>query len=307
MSKNCRVIIFGSGGQDGYYLGELLKREKIDFVGISRHYSDIQGDVSDYSFVTKQIEQYNPTHIFHFAAKSTTNHEALFENHLAISTGTLNILESVRLICPESRVFISGSAMQFENTGLPIDEQTPFEPSSAYSVARIQSILASRYYRKKFGMKIYIGYFFNHDGPFRTESHVNQKIIYAVKRIAEGSKEKIELGNIEVRKEFNYAADVVEAVWILVNQNIIFEAVIGSGEAYSIKEWLEYCFNKINKRWQDYVMINENFNNEYDILVSNPALIKNLGWKPKMNFQTLADLMMNEANYQNYMKKFVVE
>lgn len=293
MDQNSKVIIFGSNGQDGFYLRKLLQTKKIDFIGISRTNSDINGDVGNYQFVKKQIEQYKPTHIFHFAANSTTNHNALFENHLSISTGTLNILESVRITCPEIKVFISGSAMQFENKGLPINEQTPFDPSSAYSVARIQSVFASRYYRNKFGMKIYIGYFFNHDSPLRTEQHVNQKIISSVKRIAAGSKEKLEIGNIDVKKEFNYAADIVEAVWVLVNQNIIFEAIIGCGEAYSIREWLEYCFGKINRRWQDYVMLGENFNPEYETLVSDPALISKLGWKPKVNFQQLADIMFD--------------
>jgi len=296
MHQNFKVIIFGSNGQDGYYLGKLLKGKRIDYIGISRSNSDVNGDVGDYEFVKKQIEQYKPTYVFHFAASSTTKHYALFENHQSISMGTINILESIRLICPESKVFITGSAMQFENKGFPIDEKTLFDPSSAYSIARIQSVFASRYYRKKFGLKIYIGYFFNHDSPFRTEQHVNQKIINAIKRIAAGSNEKLELGNIEVKKEFNYAADVVDAAWILINQNKIFEAVIGSGEAHSIREWLEYCFNKINKRWQDYVILNENYKCEYKILVSNPALINSLGWKQKVNFQELADLMIGDSN-----------
>ena len=155
-------------------------------------------------------------------------------------------------------------------------------------------VYAARYYRNKLGMKIYVGYFFNHDSPFRTEWHVNQKIIKAVKRINAGSHEKLELGNIEVKKEFNYAGDVVEAVWLLINQNDIFEAVIGSGEAHSIKEWLEYCFMQINKKWQDYVILKNEFVPEYETLVSNPQLICSLGWGKKVGFRQLADLMMGD-------------
>ena len=177
MSQNFKVIIFGFSGQDGYYLGQFLKNKKIEFIGVSRNIRNVKGDVGDFEFVKEIIERNKPTHIFHFAANSTTKHQALFENHKSISTGTLNILEAVRLFSPNTKVFISGSAMQFENKGLPIDEKTPFSPSSAYSVSRIDSVFSSRYYREEFGLKIYIGYFFNHDSPLRSEMHINQKIV----------------------------------------------------------------------------------------------------------------------------------
>ena len=292
MVKNFKAIIFGASGQDGYYLGQLLKDRKIEHLKISRNGTDMKGDVGDFEFVKEIIRQYQPTHIFHFAANSTTKHYALFENHKSISTGTLNILESVKLYSTNAKVFISGSALQFRNIGLPIDEKTPFDPSSAYSVSRIDSVLSSRYYRKEFGLKIYIGYFFNHDSPLRTETHVNQKIVKAVNRINLGSDEKLKLGNIEVTKEFNYASDIVEAVWILINQDEIYEAVIGSGKDYSIKDWLEYCFSKTGKDWKLYTEQDKNFKPEYTTLVSNPNLIKSLGWKPKVGFKELADMML---------------
>jgi GDPmannose 4,6-dehydratase len=198
------------------------------------------------------------------------------------------------LNCINAKVFITGSALQFQNKELPIDENIPFEASSPYSVARIQSTYAARYYRNKFGMNIYIGYLFNHDSPLRKEQYVNQHIVKTIKRIHSGSIEKLEIGNIEVKKEFNFAADLMEAVWILVNQNNINEAVIGSGKAYSIEEWIEYCFNKINKKWQDHVIFKTNYQPDYKILTCNPRLIKSLGWKPNVSFYQLADLMMGQ-------------
>lgn len=294
MSQNFKVIIFGFSGQDGYYLGQFLKNKKIEFIGVSRNIRNVKGDVGDFEFVKEIIERNKPTHIFHFAANSTTKHQALFENHKSISTGTLNILEAVRLFSPNTKVFISGSAMQFENKGLPIDEKTPFSPSSAYSVSRIDSVFSSRYYREEFGLKVYVGYFFNHDSHLRSEMHINQKIVKAVNRISLGSTEKLKLGNIEVMKEFNYADDIVNAAWILINQDEIFEAVIGSGKAYSIKDWLEYCFSKIGKDWKSYTEQDQNFKTEYKKLISNPTLIKSLGWKPKVGFKELADMMLNK-------------
>ena len=286
------VLIFGDNGQDGYYLTNLLTKKKINVIGISRSGNCINGSVADYSFVESQIKQLQPDYIFHLAANSTTRHFALFENHETISTGTINILEAVRLHCPAAKVFLSGSAMQFVNNGLQINEQTPFEASSPYSVCRIQSVYASRYYRDKFGIRVYTGYFFNHDSPLRTEQHVNQKIIKAVQRIAKGSNELLELGNIDVQKEFGFAGDSVEAVWTLMNQENVFEAVIGTGKAYSIKDWVVSCFETAGKDWKNYVVINQDFVPEYNILLSDPSVIKGLGWQPKVDFENLVKLMM---------------
>lgn len=140
MAKNSTAIIFGSNGQDGHYLRLLLQQHTIQCISISRKGDAVNGDVGERIFVEEQIKRHTPAFIFHLAARSSTHHSALFENHHTICTGTLNILEAVKEHSPKSRVFISGSAMQFKNTGLPIDEQTPFDPSSPYSVARIQSV-----------------------------------------------------------------------------------------------------------------------------------------------------------------------
>ena len=289
-----KAIIFGVSGQDGFYLTRLLTSHKVEVLGVSRSGTGaIKGDVSDAVLVQDLIKKHKPDYIFHFAANSTTEHAALFENHAAISIGTLNILENVKQHCPQAKVFLSGSAMQFKNEGLPIDEKTPFEARSPYAVARIQSVYAGRYFRYTFGLKVYVGYFFNHDSPMRSARHINQKIVSVVKRIASGTCETLVLGNLEVKKEFNFAGDVVEAVWELVNQDDIKEAVIGCGAAYSIKDWVEYCFKRVKRNWQDFVVLKEGFVPEYKVLVSNPQVIKSMGWRPKLNFYQLADMMMD--------------
>lgn len=287
-----KAIIFGSNGQDGFYLNILLKSLGIEIFNVSRSGIEIKGDVSDYSFVSNLVKDNTPDYIFHFAANSTASHNALFENHKSICDGTINILESVKIYSPLTKVFLSGSALQFKNTGNAINENTEFDASSVYSIARIHSVYAGRYYREKLGLKVYVGYFFNHDSYLRSERHVCQKIVRAVQRIKNGSEEILQIGNIDVMKEFNYAGDVVDAIWTLVNQNNIFEAVIGSGEAHSIKEWTKYCFESINKKWEKHVEINQSFVPEYDILVSNPTVLKSLGWKPKFKFEDLADSML---------------
>ncbi|MEP7110933.1 MAG: GDP-mannose 4,6-dehydratase [Ferruginibacter sp.] len=288
------VVIFGASGQDGVYLNQLLSGLDFEIINISRRGSYLTGDIADYLFVESVIKMHRPEFVFHFAANSTTQHSALFENHASISTGTLNLLESVRLHSPSTRIFLSGSAMQFKNDGIPIDESTPFEAGSAYAAARIQSVYAGRYYREKFGLRVYVGYFFNHDSPLRSEKHINQKIVKAASRIAFGSKEKLVVGNIEVKKEFNFAGDIVESAWKLVNQDEVYEAVMGSGEAHTILEWLDYCFANKNLAWKKYVILQPEFVPDYEILVSNPQLIKCLGWQPKVGFYQLANMMINE-------------
>ncbi len=289
-----RAIIFGANGQDGYFLNELLVSKNIEVIRVSRNGNHTIGDVADYNFVNKLISDTKPEYVFHLAANSTTRHDVLFENYRTICDGTNNILESVRLASPLSKVFLSGSALQFENSGAPINEQTPFCATSPYAVARIQSTYAGRYYRQAFQTRIYTGFFFNHDSCLRSENHVNQKVARAVQRIAAGSEEKIELGNLEVKKEFNFAGDIVEAVWQLVNQNHLHEVVLGSGKAYSIQEWVEACFRRIGKDWREYVVSSKNaYRHEYHQLVSDPVRIFSTGWRPKVDFGAMCEMMLS--------------
>jgi GDPmannose 4,6-dehydratase len=288
-----KAVIFGANGQDGFYLRQLLQRNNVETTAVSRSGKVLTGDVADWSFVENLIKKNKPDYIFHLAANSTTRHEAVFDNHAAISTGAINILEAAYRHSSQSRIFLSGSAVQFANDGTPIDESTPFAAHSAYAVSRIHSVYAGRYY-SSLGLKVYAGYFFNHDSPLRSEQHVNQKIALAAKRIAAGSREKLEIGDITVKKEFNYAGDVVEAVWRLVNQTDVYEAVIGSGKAYSIEDWLDLCFRRTGVNWRECVIIKENFAPEYRVLLSNPALINSLGWQPKTDIAGLAEMMIKD-------------
>jgi len=292
-----KAIIFGSNGQDGYYLSELLKINGINVINTSRKCGDFTGNVGDYNFVKNLIEDFTPEYVFHFAANSSTRHEILFENHVTISTGTLNILEAVKLYSEKSKVFISGSAMQFKNTGEPIDENVIFEAESAYSASRIYSTYLARYYRYKFGLKVYIGYLFNHDSSIRSESHFNQRVVIGVKEILAGNIINIDLGNLNLRKEYGFAGDVVEAIWILVNQDKIYEVVIGTGKPYSLKDWVKICFEKVGLDWRNYVLYDDNLPLQYNTLCSNPKLIKSLGWIPKVEIQTLADMMINNQTH----------
>jgi GDPmannose 4,6-dehydratase len=249
------------------------------------------GDVSDYQLVEDLIRKYSPSHIFHLAANSTTQHAAVFENHSTISTGTLNILEAVRLRAPQAKVFIAGSGIQFRNSGAPISESDPFEAANPYSVARIQSVYAARYYRS-LGLNVYVGYLFHHESPMRKPAHVSQMIAGAARRIAAGSDEKIELGDLSVEKEWTFAGDVVAGILTLLEQGEVHEAVIGSGVSYAIQDWLEICFALIGKDWRKHLRTKEGFSPEYKRLLSNPHTINKLGWKPEIDINALARMMV---------------
>ena len=289
--KKLKALIFGISGLDGFYLSSLLKERGIEVIGSSRT-QGIKGDVGDLFFVESLIKEHTPDYIFHLAADSSTNHQHLFQNHNSISTGTINILESCRMHSPESRIFLAGSAMQFKNDGSPISESTPFSAGSPYALARIQSTYAGRYYRDSFGMKVYVGFLFNHDSPLRSESHINQKIVKTAQRIKAGEKIKLEIGSTEVRKEFNFAGDIVEAIWTLVNQDQIAECVVGSGVSYSIGEWIESCFSIAELEWKNHVILIDKFVPEYQNLVSSPGLIRSIGWDSRTSFDSLAQKMM---------------
>lgn len=286
------AIIFGASGQDGFYLKILLESQSIKVIPISRNIlSGVSGDVSNEEFVFSVLKEYKPDYIFHFAANSTTNHQYLFENNKAIIIGTLNILEGVKNFGLKTKVFITGSAMQFKNNGNPISEDCEFCASSPYSAFRISSVHLARYYRDYYGLEVYIGYFFNHDSSLRNENHVNQLIVRSVKRIKNNEQKILEIGNIDVKKEFNFAGDIVESVWILVNQNKYSEAVLGGGVSNSIREWLEICFGLAGLNWRDYVVVNDSYKPEYTELVCSPKIIKSLGWVQRKDIRTLAEMM----------------
>jgi GDPmannose 4,6-dehydratase len=287
-----KAIIFGSNGQDGFYLTKLLNEKSIEVIAVSRNKDFVQTDIANFKEVSLLIQNTQPDFIFHLAANSTTKHDALFENHQTIATGTLNILEAVKQFSAHTKVFISGSGLQFLNIGNQIKETDPFVANDAYSISRIQSVHAARYFRS-LGIKTYVGYFFNHDSPLRSERHVTKMISEAAKRIAAGSNEKLEIGDMTVVKEWSYAGDIVEGIWLLVNQGEVFEANISSGEGYSIQEWIEECFKLVGKDYKNYIVENSNFKSSYKKLVSDNKLIISLGYKPKVSFYKLANIMID--------------
>ncbi len=285
-----KAIITGVNGQDGFYLSQLLHKNQIAVIAAGRN----EIDISDFNQVQNFIKKHQPDYIFHLAANSTTQHSAILENNTIIGTGTIHILEAVKNFSTQTKVFISGSGLQFRNENRPIKEIDPFEARDAYSVSRIQSVFAARYYRS-LGIQTYVGYFFNHDSPRRSEKHMAKKISSFAQRIAKGDNGILEIGDMSVIKEWTFAGDVVEGVWKFMNQDSVFEANISSGKGYSITDWVKACFNVIGKEASSYIIEAKGFKAEYRQLVSDPALIQQIGFKPKVSFEELAKMMVLET------------
>ena len=288
------ALIFGINSQDGFYLKKKLQLLNIEIVGVSRSKGEwLEGSVTNKDFVDSLIKSLRPQYIFHIAAVSTTIHDVLLENHEIISTGSLNILESVLRNSPESKVFLTGSGLQFVNTGVPIDEMTCFDPNSAYSISRIHSVYTARYFRT-LGIRVYVGYLFHHESYLRKDHHVSKKISEAVARISNGSNEKLLIGDPSVQKEWTFAGDVINGIMCLVSQETIYEACIGSGVTYSILDWIKACFSVVNLDWEEFLNKKEGFNPEYRTLLSNPNLIKSFGWNPTTSINDLAFKMVSK-------------
>lgn len=281
---NASAIITGSNGQDGFYLQELLKRESVDAILVSRA-SGI--DLANPEVVDSLIANTRPDFIFHLAANSTVAHEAAQQNHGAIATGTLNLLEAVRKWTPECRVFLAGSAYQFQNQGEPIKETDPWDTSSVYCAARGYSNLLARVYRTM-GIAVFYGYLFHHDSPRRGASHLSQKIAQAAR-----TKSAIEIGDLRVVKEWTHASDTVEAMWVFVNQNRIWEANIGTGIGHSIEDFAEACFAAAGLDYRNFVSTTPGYSAPYRRLTCDPSRIYRTGWKPRHGLEYLAEQMVN--------------
>ncbi len=295
MNPMPQALIFGINGQDGYYLDRLLQEKGMEVTGVSRSSGKwLTGNVGDKSYVESLIRELRPSYVFHLAASSRTDHELLFEHQETIVGGTLNILESVYTHSPHTKVFITGSGLQFENRGNPISESTPFSADDAYSLARIQSVFAGRYFRTR-GIKVYTGYLFHHDSPLRTDQHLNRRIADAAVAAKEGRKYELSIGDISVEKEYGFAGDIVQGILHLVEQDEIFEACIGTGRAWRIEKWLELCFGLAGKNWKDHVQIREGYEPAFKRMVSDPARIRSTGWSPKVEIEELAGMMFNSS------------
>ncbi len=268
------ALICGVSGQDGSYLAQLLLDKGYRVFGTSR---DVQGSgfanlrqlgikeqvqyismvPEDFRSVLVALRKSSPDEIYYLAGQSSVglSFEQPAETIQSITLGTLNVLEGCRMMDKQIRLYHAGSGECFGDTqGKPANEQTPFYPMSPYAVAKSSAYWLVNNYRDAYGLFACTGILFNHESPLRPERFVTQKIICAVKRIAQGSKERLKLGRLDIARDWGWAPEYVDAMWRMLQQDKAQDFVIATGTTMTLEEFVQAAFEQAGLHWRDYVI-----------------------------------------------------
>ena len=322
MSK--KAIITGITGQDGSYLAELLIAKGYEVHGIVRRASSPNlgridhinhessdpacrlhlhyGDLTDGNRLARIIEQVRPDEVYNLGAQSHVAVSFVEPCHTAdsVAQGALRLLEAIRDFNQRNdasiRFYQAGSSEMFGSTPPPQSESTLFHPRSPYAVSKVAAHWFGVNYREAHGMFVSNGILFNHESPRRGETFVTRKITRALGRIALGLQDKLYLGNLDARRDWGFAGDYVEAMWLMLQQPEPDDYVIATGEAFSVREFLEAAFGHLNLDWRKHVEIDPNYFRpaEVDYLMGDPSkALAAIDWKPRVNFQQLVHMMVD--------------
>jgi GDPmannose 4,6-dehydratase len=313
------ALITGITGQDGSYLSELLLSKNYEVHGIIRRSSSINtarlthvyqdphvdnrnlilhyGDLQDSSSLVNLIREIKPEEIYNLGAQSHVKVSFEIPEYTADITGvgTIRLLEAIRASGIESKFYQASSSELYGSTPPPQNELSSFHPRSPYAVAKIFSYWATVNYREAYGLYASNGILFNHESPRRGETFVTRKITKAVARIAAGLDKYLFLGNLDAVRDWGYAKEYAEVMWIMLQQKNSSDFVIATGQAATVKQFAEVAFKKANLNWQDHVKIDERYfrPSEVDSLVGDASKAKEiLKWEPKTTWRELAELMV---------------
>lgn len=307
-----KVLITGITGQDGSYLAEFLLNKGYKVYGLERrlsarnhgnikHLEDkiefISGDLTDQHSLTRAIELAQPDEIYNLAAQSFVKASWEQPEYTGDVTGlgALRVLESVRQVNPKIRYYQASSSEMFGRVlEFPQDEKTLFYPRSPYGVAKLYAHWITINYRESYGIFACSGILFNHESERRGLEFVTRKITNGAARIKFGLQDKIKLGNLDTKRDWGYAPDYVEAMWLMLQQETPGDYVISTGETHSVKEFVEETFNFFGLEWQKYIEIDERFKRpaEVELLIGNSTkALEKLGWRPKVGFRELVKIM----------------
>jgi GDPmannose 4,6-dehydratase len=307
------ALITGITGQDGSYLAELLLAKGYEVHGIVRRSSTFgtqrierifdrlhlhYGDVTDGGAMARIVAEIEPDELYNLAAQSHVR-VSFDQPHYtaeAVALGALNVLEAARAV-PCCRVYqASSSEMYGQVVETPQREATPFRPRSPYGVAKVYAHWITVNYRESYGMHASCGILFNHESPRRGETFVTRKITRAAARIARGEQDKLYLGNLDARRDWGHAADYVEAMWLMLQEDDPDDYVIATGETHSVREFCERAFAHVGLDYRDHVEIDPRYYRpaEVDLLLGDPSKARRqLGWVPKVTFEGLVAGMMD--------------
>jgi GDPmannose 4,6-dehydratase len=307
-----RALITGITGQDGAYLSQFLLRKNYEVFGIRRRSSAgevtdtklrwlgiqqdvrlLDGDITDLSSIVRIVREVKPDEVYNLAAQSfvKTSWDQPILTGTVSGLGAAVVLEAVRLEMPTARFYQASSSEMYGLAATPIQsETTRFHPRSPYAAAKVYAHWMTINYRESFGMHATCGILFNHESPLRGIEFVTRKVTDGVARIKFGINKKLELGNIEARRDWGHAKDYVEAMWLMLQQDRADDYVIATGRSLTVREMCDIAFRTIGLDASDHVEINRKYFRPTDVdsLVGNPAkAMTKLGWKPKTSVEEM--------------------
>ncbi len=315
-----KALITGITGQDGSYLAELLLEKGYEVHGIIRRsssfntgridhlYQDFHcddtklflhyGDLSDSSNLSRLLEKINPDELYNLGAQShvRVSFETPEYTGDISGLGTLRLLDAIKDTQIKTKFYqASSSELYGKVQEVPQKETTPFYPRSPYAVAKLYSYWITVNYRESYDMFNCNGILFNHESPRRGETFVTRKITRAIAKILAGKQNRLYLGNLDAKRDWGYAKDYVEAMWLMLQQEEPDDYVVATGETHSVREFLEEAFKLVNLDWEKHVEIDPRYFRpaEVDILLGDPAKAKQkLNWQPKTSFKELVKIMV---------------
>jgi GDPmannose 4,6-dehydratase len=316
-----KALITGITGQDGSYLAELLLEKGYEVHGMIRRSSSFNtgridhiyqdphikgcrlflhyGDLNDSSSLNLLLKKIRPDEVYNLGAQSHVRVSFDVPEYTAEVTGvgSVRLFEAVREMgLTDTRIYQASSSEMFGASPPPQNEATPFYPRSPYGCAKVYSYWIGVNYREAYGLHISNGILFNHESPRRGETFVTRKVTRAVSRIKLGLQRKLFLGNLDAKRDWGYAKDYVEAMWLMLQQSKPDDYVIATGESHSVRELCELAFGHVGLDYREFVDIDPRYYRptEVDFLLGDPSkATKQLGWKPKTTFSELVRLMMD--------------
>jgi GDPmannose 4,6-dehydratase len=314
------ALITGITGQDGAYLAELLLAKDYEVHGLIRRSSSFNtgrlegiyqdphvsgrslflhyGDLSDGSSLTNLIRDISPREVYNLAAQSHVKVSFEMPDYTSDVTavGAVRVLEALRASGVDARFYQASSSEMYGSTPPPQSETTPFHPRSPYAVSKVFAFGMTVNYREAYDLFAANGILFNHESPRRGETFVTRKITMAVARIAAGLQEKLYLGNLDAVRDWGYAKEYVEAMWLMLQQPTATDYVVATGVGATVRDFCDAAFSRVGLDWAEYVQVDNKYlrPSEVDALIGDASKAENaLGWKAKTHWKSLAELMVD--------------